>query len=98
MSVLIKGMEMPEQGYVDVRVFADGICTTESAERPYYKQYDVVEVPTPHGRLIDADAFERMDFSTFIVKDDVSYVPFTEVATAIFKAPTVIEAEEANND
>ena len=29
--------------------------STASAEKPFYKEMDVVEVPTPHGKLIDAD-------------------------------------------
>lgn len=53
MSILIKGMEMPKRGFVDVRIFADdGVCTTTDGETPYYKEYHAVPVP-PHGRLGD---------------------------------------------
>lgn len=54
MSILIKGMGMPiDSKYVDVRIFRDGTATTSTAEEPFYKRMDVVEVPTPHGDLID---------------------------------------------
>ena len=63
MSLLIKGMEMPTDDYIDIRVFPGGKCenariataTTATAEHPFYRTFDVVELP-PHGRLIDADA------------------------------------------
>lgn len=55
MSVIIRGMEMPKDGFVDVRLFADGRATTQTGEHPFYKELDVVEVPTPHGALIDRD-------------------------------------------
>ena len=59
-DILIKNMEIPKDSkYVDVRIFRDGTATTSTAEEPFYKKMDVVEVPTPHGRLIDADALKE---------------------------------------
>lgn len=59
-DILIKNMEIPKDyKYVDVRIFRDGTATTSSAEHPFYKKMDVVEVPTPHGKLIDADAMNE---------------------------------------
>ena len=54
MSVLVKGMEMPEDGayFCEVGVI-DGVgtITFHTEERQVFR---LVEVP-PHGRLIDAD-------------------------------------------
>lgn len=60
MSILIKGIEMPKDyKYVDVRIFRDGTATTASAEEPFYKKMDVIEVSTPHGDLIDRDELNK---------------------------------------
>ena len=56
MSVLIEGMDMPETEYMDVRIFRDGTATIATGEKPYYRELKVVEVPTPHGNLVDLDA------------------------------------------
>jgi hypothetical protein len=56
----------------------------------------LIEIPTPHGRLIDADAVNRkMDERIETLKDDASMYEASCVATALeMFAPTVIEAEE----
>lgn len=48
MSVIIRGMEMPKEGYRLILVHADGTAQTTDGETT------AVPVP-PHGRLIDAD-------------------------------------------
>lgn len=66
MSILIKGMEMPKKIEPELVIeFADGIDGTRYA-RLYHYQYgsltdwfEAVSVP-PHGRLIDADAYESL--------------------------------------
>ena len=86
MSVLIKGMEMPTAGYVDVRLFADGRATTATGESPFYKEMPLISVPD-HGRLIDADAFED-----FIRKDWDKNDHW--IADVVYSRPTIIPAEE----
>ena len=55
-DILIKNMEIPKDyKYVDVRIFRDGTATTSTAEEPFYKRMDVIELP-PHGDLIDKTA------------------------------------------
>ena len=75
MSIIIKGMAMPkgaDQIWIDVwgsqGLLANKIVSVE----------DIVEIPTPHGRLIDWDALDE--------KLNISY------AEAL--APTILEAEE----
>lgn len=55
----------------------------------------LIEIPTPHGRLIDADAVNKaMDERIEKLKDDKSIYEASCVATALdMFAPTVVEAE-----
>lgn len=55
MAVLIEGMEMPkgELGAIPIMIYANGNVEYFFSHEKYGK---VIEVPEPHGRLIDADA------------------------------------------
>lgn len=53
----------------------------------------LVEIP-PHGRLIDVKSLENMNFTDGMYDaENKLFVPFVEVASAIFDAPTIIESE-----
>ena len=88
MSVMIKGMEMPKHcGYC--RFAYDGICHALQVTRFDKETKDgkivgcpLVEIPTPHGRMIDADALLGAN----------AYRTGTGIL-AINAAPTIIEAE-----
>lgn len=58
MSILIKGLDMTKHGIV-INIYADGRVTDHFDE---FQETigTVVPVPTPHGRLIDADAYEAL--------------------------------------
>jgi len=92
MSVLVKGVEMPES------------CDTcflskwDTCNERFYCMFDdcpLVEIPVPHGRLIDAETkieaqyydeeHEEWTMQTFTVEDIISI--------ADNEVPTVIEAE-----
>ena len=95
MSVLIKGMKMPQSGYVDVRIFAEGHANIAVAYKPFYEELPVIEIP-PHGRLIDADAFlETLNPIKF--EDALLYARIDRIKTVtinrIKDEPTVIEAD-----
>ena len=85
MSVLIKDMEMPSNCNdcdIDFCIFKyearDDIGKTRSDHCP------LVEVPTPHGRLIDAD----------VLKEDAVVCLFGVArVTDIDKQPTILESE-----
>ena len=100
MSILIKGMEMPQKC---------GQCKLFHAEYPMYcmavKGYrtvgapygmsrpdwcPLVEIPTPHGRLIDVDDFMR---HLIINTADLRTLSTGTVGKALHDTPTVIEAE-----
>ena len=89
MSILIKGMKMPE---------SCDMCPIEGCEYINKKfTCPLVEIPTPHGRLIDADLFKE------IIKDSVpSWTIGVKIPTygdmdimdKIYFIPTILEAEE----
>ena len=89
MSVLIKGMEMPQgNSTVNVLIYADGTVYTGHVND---SRYSVISVPTPHGRLIDADALmvEVMDRDL----DHLQRNDWKEVIQIVADAPTIIEVE-----
>lgn len=102
MSVLIKGMEMPRNcvncccAYYTEGALSD-ICQADEEQREIkYELYGnkpnwcpLVEVPTPHGRLIDADELE-VDTEWSDYYD--GYQSYS--AMQIKYAPTVIESED----
>ncbi len=99
MSILIKGMEMPEKGYADLRIYADGHCVEYAGDIGCVRV--IVNVP-PHGRLIDADALaERLgitDMDCFkCAWGNHGFCgrggDFNDACEAIEDAPTIIEAE-----
>ena len=116
MSVLIKGMKMPEN--CDECKFStwSNLHQTAACKRhdfdPCFKDYSreykekradfcpIVEVPEPHGRLIDADAlnigeYEREDDDTGTL--EISLGGLFDLYHKIKGAPTVIKAEGGEN-
>ena len=88
MSVLIKGMKMPKEKPLRIVLNPNGQLFVDHGSR--FTEYETVEVPTPHGRLIDADELEA-DTEWSERHDD--YAAFSRAQ--INSAPTIIEAEEA---
>ena len=110
MSVLVKGMEMPitccqcklmvynpeikweQAGREECGAWVC-LLTGELIDNTKREEHcPLIEVPTPHGRLIDADALLK----------DVHKMHYGNggllTEGQIETAPTVIEAEEADND
>ena len=86
MGVFIKGMEMPERcGQCFLRV---GNCKQRIYMEQRPKNCPLVEIPTPHGRLIDADAIQDYNEATHDY-NNIKVVSEYDIADA----PTVIEAE-----
>ena len=91
MSILIKGMDMPNDGGITVNIYADGVVTYYSGETIG----EAVSIP-PHGRLIDADALEDEGAD---VHEDIMCGDYVEDAIwgfshyMIRNAPTIIPAE-----
>ena len=93
MSILIKGMEMPKDGYrtVEITFDADGhpMALADGGD-----VFDVIPVPA-HSRLIDADALVdwlKLSYGTSI--PIVRGLLFSSIIKEIQEYPTVIPAEE----
>lgn len=87
MSVLIKGLTIPTVGvrhcvisFSNDRLLISDVCGNSIFEGNY------VEIPTPHGRLIDADEIEKCVHEWYDVGEYV-------FADTIRNADTIIEAE-----
>lgn len=102
MSVLIKGMKMPEncgeciwiqRGYPDWCDLPMGKDLYNDKKRPDW--CPLVEVPTPHGPLIDKDALlGHMKKTHDKWKIKGHYTPTTDDEIMTMNMPTIIEAEE----
>ena len=83
MSLLLKGIDLPKCSNEDIMV----VIRRDKAEvwQTGYKERTVeaIQIPTPHGRLIDADKVFCYNFW-----DEQN----------IDNAPTIIEAEEADEN
>lgn len=114
MSVIVKGMEMPKGSceWVDAErhlhrckflngdddcKMQEGMCSDATWEEQF-AGCPLVEIPTPHGRLIDADA---IDYRNDAMHDGTGHlVVANDFITGILwlidcieRTPTIIEAE-----
>ena len=87
MSILIKGMEMPQAGDMIICGQINGKlqCTIVTRGKST-KWCEASEVSAPHGRLIDADEIEKCVHEWYDVGEYV-------FADTIRNADTLIEAE-----
>lgn len=97
MSIIIKGLDMPtcsnEDCVVVIRKGKAEVWQTGYKERTL----EAIQIPTPHGRLIDGDLFKE------IIKDSVPAwtigvkIPTygdMDIMDKIYFIPTILEAEE----
>ena len=109
MSVLVKGMKMPErcEGCLMYRHNAEydyAYCCISSVNvlghgNARLNNCPLVEVPTPHGRLIDAaDLLKTIAENAYLVKHGYNEIEYGMTCFGIMQAiseqPTIIEAEE----
>ena len=92
MSLLINGMDMPKNCY-HCRFNYDGLCHALRSSFTYIHENDIscplFEIPTPHGRLIDADVI--MDLLEKSVPEKNRGHQFYVFRHMLRNAPTVIE-------
>lgn len=102
MSVLVKGMKMPrdckhckiafyDEVYGTICPFI-GIAFEVDAKRQ--KTCPLVEVPTPHGRLNDADYLKEHIIACATNGRPLHNMELSELLEAIDDVPAVIEAEQ----
>lgn len=99
MTVLIRGMDMPREGaslFIEVNSTGHIICQYSDDIVHYGYKNKAVPVPTPHGRMIDADELYKkinvLRIDAIMKSKDANQ--YWEFLDAIIQAPTVIEAEK----
>lgn len=89
MSILIKGIDMPKEGeHIVALIKSNGKCSYWKQDTEYgicepMQTVEAIQIPTPHGRLIDRD-------DIYIGRWDID----SDLAEQIQNAPTILEAEE----
>lgn len=93
MSILIKGMDMPKENNKKLLLLisADGTVDITSFLSSYVQKTDAtaVEVPTPHGDLID-----REEHKQFLENKIGQCLELQDHIAWLNEQPTVIESEE----
>ena len=79
MSLIIKGMDMPKYESEEVFIIIKSNGEVRDNHGILLTNAQAIEIPTPHGRLID---FTKLEF------EDVAFDKVT------INAPTVIESED----
>lgn len=104
-DILIRGMEMPKDGYVYVEMLlkvADGkVYYNYTGEKKVYTA-DFLTLPEGHGNMIDVDALEDMDFE-FCDTDDCYEIKWrvsgrNNIRQIIKDAPIIVPAEGGNKN
>lgn len=94
MSVLIKRLEIPEEGAIRVVIQKHcGITVAYTGEDPYQRAHEVVELPEKHGRLIDADAYVSMMEEKCDYEKALDPYVLSVCRGGIKLMPTIVEAE-----
>lgn len=100
MSLLIKGVEVSPDHIQGITVFPEGFAIVEEYDMLLpikTTKCEVAPVHTPHGRLIDADAF-LATIRPSSVRDEFQACTLSTIKRLLVEhieaAPTVIEAEE----
>ena len=94
MSLIIKGMDMPKKGVYDAVITFDGDSLgvrIPPSKEPFFSGR-IVHMPTPHGRLIDADELLK-NHAIIADKELINLLYRGTLRKMIDKAPTIIEAE-----
>ena len=103
MSVIIQGLKLPAyQGehkeFDRYGCFLTVYKTGKVGLHIFEKDFDVKDIPTPHGRLIDAGRLmEVIEKNSYLLKGYYNSLEngmfLTGIKQAIDEAPTIIEAE-----
>ena len=92
MSLIIKGMKLPLPGNMMVCALIDGKLQCSIVTRDKSIEWcEALEIPTPHGRLIDAD--KLVWFIDNHIASGKKWVEFETIKDMINSLPTIIEAE-----
>ena len=94
MSILIKGLDMPkscEECKFESAQYVNNYCRRAFCSLGAdYEHCPLIEIPTPHGRLIDASELIKSYMKG--TKTDID--DFYDTIDIIDNAPTILESEE----
>jgi hypothetical protein len=90
MSILIRGMEMPNRQILAV-INPNGLVEVLDGNT-LIAEFEAISVPS-HGRLIDADALMELYADTDDLQLANMKVPIAVIRQNIMDMPTIIEAE-----
>ncbi|MBQ1754101.1 MAG: hypothetical protein II002_04110 [Bacteroidales bacterium] len=99
MSILIKGIDIPKDGeHIIALIKNDGKVSyfeqdTETTTCKRMKEAEAIQIPTPHGRLIDADELKKRLYG-YERWTGIDEVPYEYAEKEVYDAPTILEAEE----
>ena len=89
MSIILKGIDLPQKLYTDIRIYKDGRIKKIIGENTiisYGENVQAIQIPKDHGRIGDLDKVKRKG-----VDDGYDfYVSWTDIDNE----PTILEAEE----
>ena len=105
MSVIVRGMEMPES-CEECRMLTDaGFCSAKPKDFCGYASdfflirpdwCPLVEIPEKHGDLIDREVVKQAVYHHLSIKGEENLLPAEKsIFGNLIKAPTIIEAEGA---
>lgn len=93
MNVLIKRLEIPEEGAIRVVIQKHrGITVAYTGGDPYRRAHEVVELPEKHGRLVDADALIAK-CGDWYTEEGTEAGFIGTIKMLLEDAPTIVEAE-----
>lgn len=97
MSLIIKGMEMPKNEPLLVKINPDGSVSTTA--RNSYRKYEANHIP-PHGDLIDRDEYRDkfMNGVYALCSDDSDNYRANAIIDLFDDAPTIISASGGQED
>lgn len=103
MSLIIKGMDMPKKGVYHAVITFDGDSLgvrIPPSKEPFFSGR-IVHMPTPRGRLIDADELLRViEENSYRLRSVINSTEngmfLSGIRQAIDESPTIIEAENSS--
>lgn len=104
MGIYISGINLPrgKHSIVEITITGDGTVFTGSTDTFHKSEIRAVEIPSPHGRLIDIDEMAIDESEAYMsaqlkVTDEatrlVNAVVHSKLQLLLSDTPTVIEAE-----
>ena len=98
MSLIIKGMDMPKRGeYLHLEIYPNGLVWGDNGHEWVKHEAQAIEIPTPHGRLIDGDELRDIIkdiIPSWGIEPKIPTYKDTTVMKYINDAPTILEAED----